>query len=216
MSKKNKFALATMILIGIGIFFYSIRDISYRTILGELAHLHYGWLAVALICMLLSVLCEGFVVKILLKRQFPTYSLKDALRIPLIAQLFNAITPFSSGGQPAQLVALMQSRVEAGQASSVLLMKFIVYQFMVLVNFLLSMMIGFSQVSKHFGTLSILIMPCSRISRMTISTTTVPWRTTLRLRPFFSAISSRRPGQYSIPTAIPSLRSTPAHEREEK
>lgn len=158
MSKKNKFALAIMILIGIGIFFYSIHGISYRTILGELAHLHYGWLVVALICMLLSVLCEGFVVKILLKRQFPTYSLKDALRIPLIEALFNGITPFSSGGQPAQLFALLQSGVDAGRATSILLMKFVVYQSMIVLNFIVCLFLGFHLIADKLHVMGFLLI----------------------------------------------------------
>ncbi|KRM21373.1 hypothetical protein FC90_GL001425 [Latilactobacillus graminis DSM 20719] len=146
-----------MLLIGCGIFAYESRTIVLKQLVINISHLKLGWLLVALLCMLVSWLFEALVLRIFLKGRTEHFSLFNALRIPLIAQLFNAITPFSSGGQPAQLVALMQSRVEAGQASSVLLMKFIVYQFMVLVNFLLSMSIGFSQVSKHFDTLSILI-----------------------------------------------------------
>ena len=52
----------------------------------------------------------------------------------------------------------MQSGVEAGRASSVLLMKFVVYQFMVLINFVLTLFIGFDQVSKHFGALALFIV----------------------------------------------------------
>ena len=157
MSRTNKIVFAVMLLIGCGIFAYESRTLALKQLFIDISHLKLWWLLVALLCMLISWFFEALVLRVFLKDRTEHFSLYNALRIPLIAQLFNAITPFSSGGQPAQLVALMQSRVEAGQASSVLLMKFIVYQFMVLVNFLLSMMIGFSQVSKHFGTLSILI-----------------------------------------------------------
>jgi hypothetical protein len=122
-----------------------------------MGRLKLGWLAVALFCMLLSWFFEALVLKVFLKDRTEQFTMKHAIRVPLVEQLFNAITPFSSGGQPAQLVALMQAKVEAGQASSVLLMKFIVFQFMVLINFLLSMLVGFSRVAQHFGPLSVLI-----------------------------------------------------------
>lgn len=157
MSRTNKIVFAVMLAIGCGIFAYESRTLQLNQLVADISRLKVGWLLVALSCMLISWFFEALVLRVFLKGRTTDFSLFNALRIPLIAQLFNAITPFSSGGQPAQLVALMQSRVEAGQASSVLLMKFIVYQFMVLVNFLLSMLIGFSQVSKHFGTLAILI-----------------------------------------------------------
>ena len=98
-------------------------------------HLNWWWIAVAVLCMALSsfarICGQGIT-----KRQFPTYSFKDSLRIPLIEALFNGITPFASGGQPAQLFALLQSGVDAGRATSILLMKFVVYQSMIVSNFI--------------------------------------------------------------------------------
>ncbi len=157
MSRVNKIVFVVMLAIGCGIFAYESRSLNFNQLVGDVSRLKWGWLLVALACMLISWGFEAVVLRVFLKGRTEQFNVHNAVRIPLIEQLFNAITPFSTGGQPAQLVALMQSKVEAGQASSVLLMKFIVYQFMVLVNFLLSMIVGFSQVSKHFGTLSILI-----------------------------------------------------------
>lgn len=157
MSRVNKLVFVVMLMIGCGIFAYESRTLDLNQVMGDISHLKWGWLLIALLCMLISWGFEALVLRVFLKGRTAHFTMRNALRIPLIEQLFNAITPFSTGGQPAQLVALMQSKVEAGQASSVLLMKFIVYQFMVLVNFLLSMVIGFSQVSQHFGTLSVLI-----------------------------------------------------------
>ena len=68
MSKKNKLALLLMILIGVGIFFYSVQGISYHDLVGDIMHLNWWWIAVAVLCMVLSIVCEGFVVKELLKR----------------------------------------------------------------------------------------------------------------------------------------------------
>ncbi len=54
---------------------------------------------------------RSLVVKIFVDERIGQYSFKSALRIPLIEQLFNGITPFSSGGQPAQLIAMLQSGI---------------------------------------------------------------------------------------------------------
>ena len=80
-------------------------------------------------------LLRGLCSQKLLKRQFPTYSFRFVAD-PLIEALFNGITPFASGGQPAQLFALLQSGVDAGRATSILLMKFVVYQSMIVLNFI--------------------------------------------------------------------------------
>ena len=83
---------------------------------------------VAVLSMALSVVFEALVVKILVQQHLPHYPMRDAIRVPMIELLFNGITPFSTGGQPAQLFALMQSGVDGGRATSMLLMKFVVYQ----------------------------------------------------------------------------------------
>ena len=67
---------------------------------------------VAVLSMALSVVFEALVVKILVQQHLPHYPMRDAIRVPMIELLFNGITPFSTGGQPAQLFALMQSGVD--------------------------------------------------------------------------------------------------------
>ena len=51
-----------------------------------------------------------------------------SLRITLAGQFFNGITPFASGGQPAQLYMLHRQKVPLGTGASVLTKKFIIYQ----------------------------------------------------------------------------------------
>jgi len=51
-----------------------------------------------------------------------------ALEVTMIGQFFNGITPFSSGGQPAQLYFLSKQKLPIGEGSSVLMSKFIIYQ----------------------------------------------------------------------------------------
>lgn len=53
----------------------------------------------------------------------------DTFRATMIGQFFNCITPFASGGQPMQALYLMKKGVALSFASCSLLIKFIVYQF---------------------------------------------------------------------------------------
>lgn len=146
-----------MLLFGVGIFWFEVRKLNLQQLWQNVVHLHFGWLLIALVCMLLSWMFEAFVVQIFLKGRTKYFPFHNAIRVPLVEQLFNNITPFASGGQPAQLVALMRSGVEAGRASSVLLMKFVVYQGMVLINFIFTMVVGFDQVAAKFSALALFI-----------------------------------------------------------
>lgn len=158
MSRKNWLVLIFMILAGCGILAYSMRDQNIHLIMLELSQMNWGWFLVAIVCICLYMGLEGVVDKIFIQDRYPDFSWKDALRLPPIEQLFNGITPFSTGGQPAQLIALLQSGVEGGMASSVLLMKFVVFQSMIVISFLISLVIGFHYIEEKLRVLSLFVI----------------------------------------------------------
>ncbi|GAX03764.1 membrane protein [Secundilactobacillus pentosiphilus] len=158
MSRRNKIALFLIILLGVSIFGYSLRDVKLNILIRDFTTINLQWLTVAILCMLIYFALEGLVVKTFVDERLGRYSFKSALRIPLIEQLFNGITPFSSGGQPAQLIAMLQSGIDGGRASSILLMKFIVYQGMIVINFLVALIIGFHYMVSKMSYLSLFVV----------------------------------------------------------
>ncbi|WP_125683754.1 lysylphosphatidylglycerol synthase transmembrane domain-containing protein [Levilactobacillus yonginensis] len=158
MSRRNKWVLAVMLLLGIAIFAYSLRDIKFSVLINDFVHINFWWFGVAVLCMLIYLGLEAWIVKVFISDRITGFTFKDALRIPMVEQLFNGITPFSSGGQPAQLIALMQTGVDAGKASSVLLMKFVVYQSMIVINFLFALLIGFHSIQDKLHALAWLVV----------------------------------------------------------
>lgn len=52
----------------------------------------------------------------------------SSLRVSMIGQLFNNLTPFASGGQPVQAYELARYGVSYGESSCILMVKFIIYQ----------------------------------------------------------------------------------------
>ena len=158
MSRKNWLALVAMLLIGGGIVAYSLRTVNLRLLIQDFFTLNWWWMLVALACICLYLILEGVVVKIFMNNRHADFTWKDALRLPPIEQLFNGITPFSTGGQPAQLEAMLQCGVDGGLASSVLLMKFVVFQAMIVINFLVSLLIGFHFIAEKLHALSLLVL----------------------------------------------------------
>lgn len=158
MSRKNWLALVAMLLIGGGIVAYSLRTVNLRLLVQDFFTLNWWWMLVALACICLYLILEGVVVKIFMNNRHADFTWKDAMRLPPIEQLFNGITPFSTGGQPAQLVAMLQCGVDGGLASSVLLMKFVVFQAMIVINFLISLLIGFHFIAEKLHALSLLVL----------------------------------------------------------
>ncbi|MFD1417903.1 lysylphosphatidylglycerol synthase transmembrane domain-containing protein [Companilactobacillus keshanensis] len=170
MSRKNIFAIFVMLGLGLGIFWWEARNIDFESLITTIRSLNYFWLLIAFVSIMLSYGVEAMVLHTLLKKKEDRkFGWWEMYRIPLIQALFNAITPFSSGGQPAQLVGLMQSKIDGGRASSVLLMKFIIYQTMVLINFIIAMLVSFRSVAQHFSGLATLIVFGMVIHLVTIS-----------------------------------------------
>jgi hypothetical protein len=73
-------------------------------------------------------LFEAIILHRLLGHAKEKLSFWKSLRITLVGQFFNGITPFASGGQPAQLYMLHRQNVPLGTGASVLTKKFIIYQ----------------------------------------------------------------------------------------
>ncbi|MBC6356475.1 flippase-like domain-containing protein [Lactobacillus helsingborgensis] len=108
--------------------------------------------------MLLSYIFEASILAVLSKRKNePQRSKWSFFRIPLIQALFNAITPMSTGGQPSQLAAMIQMGIEGGRATSLLLMKFIIYQIVVFLAYVTTIITGFHMVATKFSGLAFFI-----------------------------------------------------------
>ena len=158
MIKKNRYFLGIVLAIGVGIFIWEFRKLSFTEVWRELQQLNWGWILVAFLSMLVYWGFKAKIIQSLLRRRYKSYKFSNAYRVSLIEDFFNAITPFSTGGQPAQLVALNKTGVDIGVGSSVLLMKFVVYQGMIVVVFGICVLFGYQALSSQISQLAGLII----------------------------------------------------------
>lgn len=158
MTKKNYLIMALMICLSGFVFWSQAKDIPLESLIETIQDFHPQYLLLGFGFMILAYLCEAMTLKILEEKngqsELDNYGF---VRVPLIQSLFNAITPMSSGGQPAQLMALVQMGVEGGRATSILLMKLIIFQLVVLFYYIGTFLIGFKTVATTFGGLAIVI-----------------------------------------------------------
>jgi uncharacterized protein (TIRG00374 family) len=82
----------------------------------------------AFLCIFAYWVLESIVLKSICHRLSQKLSFHNCLRTTMVGQLFNCLTPFASGGQPMQAVLLTKNNIPIGEASCILLAKFIVYQ----------------------------------------------------------------------------------------
>ncbi|TYC47969.1 flippase-like domain-containing protein [Weissella muntiaci] len=158
MSRRNRYVFSVMLIVGIAIFYWSFRTVNLKQAWLIIENANWGWLLVALLAMGVYLLMEAIVVKVFVDTQNAKLSWGQALRVPLVEQFGNGITPFSTGGQPMQLIALAQAGIDAGRASSILLMKFVVYQGMIVVNFILALIVGYNYVADKLHAWALFIL----------------------------------------------------------
>ncbi len=119
-------ALICIIFIAVLIYMFTVDDIN--NIITVLKSVKISWMIVGILCMLMYWILESLCLYVVTKKSYKSQKFIDSFRVSMLGQLFNSITPFSSGGQPMQAVAMVSEGKSASTSLSILLIKFIVYQ----------------------------------------------------------------------------------------
>ncbi len=86
------------------------------------------WVAGAATCMLMFWAMDALILRYSLAAIFKPWHFKGCMEVALIGQYYNAVTPFASGGQPAQVYYMSRFGIPAGYSTSVLIIKYLIYQ----------------------------------------------------------------------------------------
>ena len=129
MSKKKivrNLILVAAILILLIVLLINMGDI--KEIWSVLTNSKIGYIFLAIAAVLLYAFTYQLSLMILTKYRFREIKFIDLFAISGTEFFFNAITPFSSGGQPFQAYALKRKRMKLADSTSALLINFIAYQ----------------------------------------------------------------------------------------
>ncbi|MFR0600684.1 lysylphosphatidylglycerol synthase transmembrane domain-containing protein [Lactobacillus equicursoris] len=158
MNKKSFWGIIVVLLISGLVLYFDLKETPVKVLAAAAKQINLGKVALVFLAMLLSYLCEALILRLLAKRPSEAKrSFWSYLRIPLIQALFNGITPMATGGQPSQLAAMAEMGMPIGRSTSILMMKFICYQLVVLAAYLTAFASGFSLVASKFAGLAIFI-----------------------------------------------------------
>ena len=118
--------IVALLFVGLIVYMFLVDDI--ENIVTVIKNMNYGWLFIGLLCMIIYWLLEALCLYTVTRKTYKEEKFIKTLRVSMIGQLFNCITPFSSGGQPIQAVAMVNDGKSISNSISILLIKFIVYQ----------------------------------------------------------------------------------------
>lgn len=128
MSKtKSKFNILILILITILVLFFSLKD-NFNTIVNQIFSINPIFLLLAIVFVIIYWLFGSIVMKLFINKVKPEYTLKKAFKLQLMTQFFNAVTPFSSGGQPFQAYYMKKDGIRIADSTNILIQNFISYQ----------------------------------------------------------------------------------------
>ena len=125
--KKYKINIIILVCVSLLIMFFIMKD-NFNEIMDNLLNANILYLFIALIFMILSVLFQSFSMHLYLKELDKNYKFKDTFILMFSALFFNAITPFSSGGQPFQVYLLNKQGIKISESTNALLQNFLSYQ----------------------------------------------------------------------------------------
>ncbi|EUJ24271.1 hypothetical protein PGRAN_04351 [Listeria grandensis FSL F6-0971] len=140
---RHVISILLVVAISVGFIFFQFRNVKWNVVLDVLKNVNLGYIGIACLAMFLYWWLESVVLQRFGKLADPTLKLRTSFRITMIGQFFNSVTPFASGGQPAQLYLLTRRKIDIGLGSSVLLIKFIIYQAVIVGTFVFFLIFGF-------------------------------------------------------------------------
>ena len=121
--KKNAILL---IIITIIVLYFVLKD-DLPGIIRTLQNMDYKYIILALLFYIIYVLLKGLInYKIVNDRE--KFSKKDSISHNVIAQFFNGITPFQTGGEPMAVYMLTEQGIPLSKATHYMVQSFIFYQ----------------------------------------------------------------------------------------
>lgn len=121
--KKN----AVFLLLITGVVLYIVLKDDFNGIVDAMSNIDVKYILVALFFYCLSVSLKGFANYLIINDK-SKIDLKEAIKHNLIAQFFNGVTPFATGGQPMEIYMTTEHHIPLAKATNQAVQSFIFYQ----------------------------------------------------------------------------------------
>jgi len=126
------------------------KSISY------LSAAHPGWIFLIFCLTFGTWLFEAITLKVFSAMRNLSISFSFLLKITVIGAFFNGITPFSSGGQPAQIVFMQRRGISIGESTAMLVSRFLIYQTVITLLGGVAVFKAYPLVSQKISNLAVL------------------------------------------------------------
>ena len=128
--KKSKLRINIIVIVIVSfiVVFLSLKD-NFSESVDNLLHMNFFWIIIACLLMVLNIMFQSLSQYRFLKEVKSDYKFSSCFKLMSMSLFFNAITPFSSGGQPFEVYLLNKEGIKMADSANALLQNFITYQF---------------------------------------------------------------------------------------
>ena len=126
-----------------------------HSFLKQIYELEPLWILTAIACMLLYWGAEALALEVITRFYGFKKRFRETFAVTMVGQFFNSVTPFATGGQPAQVLYLIKNGIDAANASSIIMLKFFVFQSVLTIYSFIVILFSFSS----FGSNIPLLLP---------------------------------------------------------
>lgn len=166
---KNIFNIG-IIIVSAGIFsIFAVSSKGLINLIYELKSLNYFWISLAIVFMTLYWIIESIILHIFAVLLQSEYKFYKSFKTTMIGQFFSAITPFSSGGQPAQVYYMIKNGISGGAATSILAMKFIMFQGIMTIYSIIAIILKLSFFQKNLPKFTYICIVSFSVNTMVVT-----------------------------------------------
>ncbi|MFA6309175.1 MAG: lysylphosphatidylglycerol synthase domain-containing protein, partial [Clostridia bacterium] len=109
-------------------FFILIFKEGISSLIHQISRLNMICLVICLALIFLYWLFEAMALNVITGFYNIKNRIRESFSVTMVGQYFNSLTPFATGGQPAQVVYLHKSGIDLGNATAIVTLKFFIYQ----------------------------------------------------------------------------------------
>ena len=125
--KNSKFNSIIIIVVTIVVLYFALKD-DFLEKMQYLFSFNIWWLVFAILLVFIYWGLKSLVIYLCAKKFDNDYSYKKSFKLVMDTQFVNAVTPFSTGGQPYQVYRLKKQGFSIEKGTNIVIQDFIVYQ----------------------------------------------------------------------------------------
>ncbi len=148
--KKKFINIILIVVFTLIVLYFSLKD-NYDDIIDLLLNSDIRWLFISYLFVLSYTFLKSIVTNDIINK-FKKFDIKKTFDLQLMTFFFNAITPFSTGGQPFQVYVLKKNKLSLSDGTNVIIQESIIHQIsLIMVGFLAIIMNQIFNIYKFEG-----------------------------------------------------------------